>query len=115
MKILGKSKITKQQAKPEISYPLIRLPQSEISVAGETAYVFKTEYKGKPVYVISLDEEFNGELKVAQLEIKSDLELRLEALEKEVFKTSKFENKEENKSGPAEIRTQDLRRVKATS
>jgi hypothetical protein len=65
------------------------LPQSEINVAGETAYVFKTEYNGKPLYLISLDEEFNGELKVVQLESKSDLEVRIEALEKEVFKTSK--------------------------
>jgi hypothetical protein len=114
MKILGKSKITKQQAKPEISYPLIRLPQSEISVAGETAYVFKTEYNGKPVYVISLDEEFNGELKVVQPELKSDLIARLEALEKEVFRTPNSE-KNEKRSGPAAIRTQDPRRVKAMS
>jgi hypothetical protein len=48
MKNLGKFKITKQQAKPEISYPLIRLPQSEINFEVETAYVFKTEYNGKP-------------------------------------------------------------------
>ena len=46
---------------------------------------------------------------------ESDLELRLEALEKKVYKTSKLEKKEETDSGPAEIRTQDLRRVKATS
>ncbi|MDQ1255079.1 MAG: hypothetical protein QG646_4358 [Euryarchaeota archaeon] len=112
MKILGRSKITKQQAKPEISYPLIRLPQSEVSIAGETAYVFKTEYNGKPLYLISLDEEFNGEIKVVQPEVKSDLEARVEALEKEVFKTS---NSEKEFSGPAEIRTQDPRRVKAMS
>ena len=71
----------------------------------------KTEYNGKPVYVISLDEDFNCELKVVQPEAKSDLEARLEALEKEVFKASKSKKR----SGPAEIRTQDLRRVKATS
>jgi hypothetical protein len=111
MKLLGKSKVIKHKAKPDITYPLIRLPQSEVNFAGETAYVFKTEYNGKPVYVISLDEEFNGELKVVQTESKSDLELRIEALEKEVFKASKSKND----SGPAEIRTQDLRRVKATS
>lgn len=64
MKLLGKSKVIKHKAKPEIKYPLIRLPQSEINVAGDTAYIFKTEYNGKFVYVISLDEEFNGELKV---------------------------------------------------
>jgi hypothetical protein len=88
------------------------LSQSEVNIAGETAYVFKTDYNGKPVYVISLDEEFNGELKVVQPESKSDLELRLEALEKEVFKTS---TSEKEFSGPAEIRTQDPRRVKAMS
>lgn len=94
MKILGKFKITKQQAKPEISYPLIRLPQSEINVAGETAYIFKTEYNGKPLYLISLDEEFNGEIKVVQPEVKSDLEARVEALEKEVYNISKLEIKQ---------------------
>ncbi len=91
------------------------MPQSEVNLAGEIAHIFKTEYNGKPLYLISLDEEFNGELKVAQPEVKSDLELRLEALEKEVFKACKSEIKDKNGSGPAEIRTQDLRRVKATS
>jgi hypothetical protein len=89
MKLLGKSKVMKHRVKPEITYPLIRLPQSEINLAGEVVQIFKTEYNGKPVYVISLEEEFNGELKVTQPETKSDLELRLEALEKEVYKIFK--------------------------
>ena len=94
MKLLGKSKVIKHKAKPEITYPLVRLPQSEVDFAGETAHIFKTEYNGKPVYVISLDEELNCELKVAQPEVKSDFEARLEALEKEVYKDSNPENKE---------------------
>jgi hypothetical protein len=104
MKLLGKSRITKQQAKPEFTYSLVRLPQSEVSVAGETAYIFKTEYNGKPVYVISLDEEFNGELKVVQPEAKSDLEARVEALEKKFLKAFESQNKEwarrDSNSGP---------------
>ena len=52
-----------------------------------------------------------GNLKFTQPEEKSYLEARIEALKKEVYKTSKSKKK----SGPAEIRTQDLRRVKATS
>ena len=60
-----------------------------------------------------MTKRFNGELKVTQPEEKSDLETRVEALEKEVYKASKSENKDKKKSGPAEIRTQDLRRVKA--
>lgn len=94
MKLLGKSKVIKHKAKPEITYPLVRLPQSEIDFAGETVYVFKTEYNGKPVYVISLDEEFNGELKVVQPESKSDLEARVEALEKKLYTLLESENKE---------------------
>ena len=115
MKLLGKSKVMKHKVKPEITYPLVRLPQSEVSVAGETAYVFKTELNDKPVYVISLDEEFNGEIKVTQPEAKSDLEARIEALEKKFYTHLESENKEETESGPAEIRTQDPRRVKAMS
>jgi hypothetical protein len=115
MKLLGKSKITKQQAKPKFTYPLLRLPQSEVNLAGETAYVFKTEHNGKPLYVISLDEEFDGKISVIQPESKPDLELRVEALEKEVYKTSKSENMDNKENGPAEIRTQDPRRVKAMS
>jgi hypothetical protein len=94
MKLLGKSKIMKHRVKPEITYPLVRFPQSEVDLAGEIAHIFKAEYNGKPVYVISLDEELNCELKVTQPEAKSDLEARIEALEKEVYKTSKSENKD---------------------
>ena len=93
MRILGKSKITKQKAKPEIVYPLIRLPQSEMSVAGETAFVFKTEHNGKPVYLISFDEEFNGEIKVIQPEVESDLETRVKQLEKKAYSDSELEKK----------------------
>lgn len=48
-----------------------------------------------PVYVIALEEEINCELKVAQPESKSDLEARIEALEKKFYKISKSENKED--------------------
>ena len=115
----GKYKIIRHKPKKGVVYPLIRLPQSEAHVIGETAHVFKTEYKGKPVYIISLDEEFSGvtevvqpEEKVVQPNVKSDLELKIEKLEKEVYHTSK---QEKELDGPAEIRTQDPRRVKAMS
>lgn len=75
----------KHRVKPQITYPLVRLPQSEINLAGEVAHIFKTEYNGKPVYVISFDEEFNGEIKVTQPEVKSDLEARVEQLEKKLY------------------------------
>ena len=61
------------------------------------------------VYVIALEEELNFELKVSQPEAKSDLEARVEALEKEVYNASKSEKKGINtrKVGPLrfELRT----------
>lgn len=84
MKLLGKSKVMKHKVKPEITYPLVRLPQSEIDFAGETAHIFKTEHNGKPVYVIALEEDLNCELKVAQPKVISDLEARIETLEKKL-------------------------------
>ncbi len=54
----------KHKVKPVITYPLIRLPQSEVNFSGEIAHIFKTDYNGNPVYVISLGEDFNGEIKV---------------------------------------------------
>lgn len=115
MKLLGKSKVIKHKAKPEIAYPLVRLPQSEIDLAGETAHIFKTEHNGKPVYVISLEEDLDCELKVIQPEAKYNLEARIETLEKKLNKHLESENKDNKESGPAEIRTQDPRRVKAMS
>lgn len=41
------------------------------------------------VYVIALEEDLNFELKVSQPEAKSYLKAKIEALEKEVYKTSK--------------------------
>ncbi|WP_292372034.1 hypothetical protein [Methanosarcina sp. UBA411] len=93
MKLLGKSKVIKHKAKTEITYPLVRLPQSEEDLVGEIAYIFKTEYNGKPIYVISLDEELNCELKVIQSEAKSDFETRIEALEKKLYTLLESEKK----------------------
>lgn len=43
---------------------------------------------------ISLNEEFDGKVSVVQPEVKSNLEARIKALEKEVPKGSKSENNE---------------------
>jgi len=36
MKLLGKFKVIKHKAKPEITYPLVRLPRPEVHRAGDT-------------------------------------------------------------------------------
>ena len=58
MKLLGKSKVTKQQSKPEFTYPLIRLPQSEVNLAGETRTFSKQNIMESLCILLSLDEDF---------------------------------------------------------
>lgn len=116
MKSIGKSKITRLSPKKDITYPLIRLPQSYTEIIGETAHIFKTEYNGKPVFILSLEEEFDGELQVIQPSSNSDLESRLQSVEIQlslIQETIAIEKS--NFGGPDEIRTHDPRRVKAMS
>jgi hypothetical protein len=47
--------------------------------------------------------------------IKYDLEVRVEQLEKKLHTHLKLEKRDDSGNGPAEIRTQDPRRVKAMS
>ncbi|AKB53409.1 hypothetical protein MSBRM_0411 [Methanosarcina barkeri MS] len=66
---------------------------------------------GKPLYIISLDEEFYGKINVIQPKEISDLEAKVEQMEKTLCV---LRIRKKNKiSGPAGIRIQDLRRVKA--
>ncbi len=110
MEALGKFKIIKHKPKQDIVYPLIRLPQSYAHLAGEDAHIFKTEHNGKPLFVVSLDADFEGNVEVVQ---QSDLESRLETLENKMILVIKSLAKE--CGGPAEVRTPDPRRVKAMS
>ncbi len=89
MKAIGKSKITRLRPKKDIEYPLIRLPQSHSHLVGETAYLFETEHNGKPLFVISLDDDFDAEIKVIQKSDKSDLETRVKLLEKQIESLNK--------------------------
>ncbi len=124
MEPIGKSKISKLQPKKDTIYPLIRLPKSHSHLIGETAHIFEIDNKGSPLFVISLDEEFHGDIEVIQPNNQTDLESRLSALEKQVksleksLQTTGFSSrkaKEQDCGGPDEIRTHDPRRVKAMS
>lgn len=113
MKPIGKSKITKLSPKKDIVYPLIRLPQSYTELIGETAHIFKTEFNGKTLFVLSLEDEFDGELQVVQPSSNSEIESRLKAVENQLSTLQESISKDWNgNNGPAEILTQDLRRVK---
>jgi hypothetical protein len=85
-----------------------------------TGFNFYTVLKHFPSFSVDFGQKYKcipkvislQLLRVVQPEVKSSLEARVEALEKKLNKHLEAENKD---SGPAEIRTQDLRRVKATS
>ena len=129
MRYIGKSKISTLHSKPDISYPLIRLPQQYKHLIGETAQIFMTDYEGKGGFLILLEERENDSKVVKQsLETRiesrvSVLESSIEAIESKIDKLIElnFQNNElsNNKSlkndGLDRIRTGDLRRVKAMS
>lgn len=64
--------------------------------------------------MISLDDEFDGDVQVIKPKDQSNLEAMLEALEKKLSLLLESASKEPDMcGGPAETRTQDLCRVKA--
>ncbi len=115
MKSIGKFKIIKHKPKANVVYPMIRLPQSYANIAGEVAHVFEVDNNGKPLFLISLDEDFDSNI-VVQPNDQNNLETRLASLEQRIIKLEKPPSSESEKpDGPGEIRTPDLCRVKATS
>jgi len=84
MKPIGKYKIIKHSPNKNATYPLVRLPQSHAHIAGEIGYVFETEHNGKPVFVISLDEDFDGCIQSIPKTSNSGLETRVNSLEEQL-------------------------------
>ncbi len=84
MKSIGKFKIIKNSPKPNITYPLVRLPSSCAHLIGEQAHVFETEINGKTVFIVSTDEDFNEDSIVVQPKREVDIESRLERIEKQL-------------------------------
>ena len=80
---------------------MIRLPPSYLDLVGKSALVYETNQNGKRALLITFDEVIQP----------ISLNDRLSALEKTVESLLK----RQNPNGLVEIRTRDLRRVKATS
>ena len=74
MRYIGKSKISTLHSKPDISYPLIRLPQQYKHLVGETAQIFMIDYEGKSGFLILLEETEN-EAKVVKQSLETNLNL----------------------------------------
>ena len=106
MKSIGKFKIIKNTPKPNISYPMIRLPSSRAHLIGEQAHVFEAEINGKTLFLVSIDEDFTEDSVVVQPKSNFDLESRLERIEKELGISEESPSEEEIKVySPGRIRT----------
>ncbi len=120
MQFIGKSKISTLHSKPDISYPLIRLPQKYTHLIGETAQIFITDYEDKKGFLILLEETGN-EGKVVKQSLETNLESHLKALVLKIDEILEFIFKNRYSSiaekpknnGLGATRTPDLRRVKA--
>ena len=84
LKSIGKFKIIKNAPKPNIVYPLVRLPSSCAHLVGEQAHVFETEINGKTLFIVSTDEDFDEDSIVVQPKREYDIESRLERIEREL-------------------------------
>ena len=83
MQFIGKSKISTLHSKPDVSYPLIRLPQQYKHLIGETAQLFITNHEGKKGFFILL-EETEDKGKVVKQSLETNLESRFSALESSI-------------------------------
>ena len=125
MEKIGKTIVGKKIAKSKYEYPMIKLPCSCQDLIGKKVTIFRNETNGAINIVISTDQNVvvQPTTLVAQpLDINeriSGLENRLKSVEsvlssKEVTGTGALSNAPVS-DGLEEIRTPDLRRVKATS
>ena len=130
MRYIGTSKISKLNPKPNLTYPLIRLPQRYKTIIGKTAHIYESSEEGQRAIVLVFDEaeskETENNEKVIQPVIKpngeSDFSARIAALEEEIRQLRTLIEKEarltsniKKTDGLGVIRTHDLRRVKAMS
>jgi hypothetical protein len=49
---IGDSKIGTIRSKPNVKYPMIRLPQECEEIIGQRAHVFKTDHDGQPAFLV---------------------------------------------------------------
>ena len=91
MQLVGKSKVTKLNAKAGIVYPIIRLPKIYADEIGKTAEIFETKHENKRALVVTFNDQTEASSKVIQLTPKviqphchKDLESTLCELESKI-------------------------------
>jgi hypothetical protein len=117
MHYLGKSKVTKLNAKAGVVYPLIRLPKTCADEIGKVAEIFEAEHNNRRALLITFNdrdgrsEVIQPESKVIQLLPKviqpdglNNVESRLSALESQIaeLKSLLLEN-QKSKSSPEPV------------
>ena len=74
VRVIGRSKIGKVTPKPNITYPLIRLPQSCEDAIGQTVGIYETEHEGKRAFLLVPYDDATSEPKVERPNSKSSID-----------------------------------------
>ncbi len=136
MQHIGDSKIGSIKSKPNVKYPMIRLPQEYVQIIGQRARVYKTDHDGQPAFLVVPYTQESAKLmaesqsKVSKLGLETEAESRFSALESQIAELKSLLLTTQNQKAPqsphfvkapqktnglGRIRTGDLRHVKATS
>jgi len=68
---VGKSKVTKLNAKAGVVYPLIRLPKTCADEIGKVAEIFETQHDNRRALLVTFDDEVkDAESEIAQPDSK---------------------------------------------
>ena len=124
MKQIGLTKIGKQTARPGKSYAIVRLPQDYSDLAGSSVILYDSSSESRKSITLVFDTDVAQhvaqhcaqDVKFTANESIIDLENRIKLLEKSINQKSTAESSDSAiGNGLEEIRTPDLRHVKATS
>jgi hypothetical protein len=90
MQHISDSKIGTIHSKPNMKYPMIRLPQEYSEIIGQRAHVYKTDHEGQPAFLVVPYTQESPQLtaepksRVAKLGLGTVLDSRLSALESQI-------------------------------
>ena len=90
MQLVGKSKVTRLNAKTGITYPLIRLPKAFANEIGRIAEMYEIEKGSSRTLLVTFPKSFESKEviqpkpKVIQLDCQKEVEERLLELESEI-------------------------------
>ena len=112
MQHIGKSKVTKLNAKAGVTYPFIRLPKTCANEIGKVAEIFETQHDNRRALLVTFNNRA-GPSEVIQPDGLSNVESRLLELESEIRtlksallpKECSFEHKNQKSKAEGEIRT----------